>query len=125
MRPLVRGAWKLKKKIYLPKVNKKNKTVTLYSIQNLTRDLKKGAYGIYEPRALLRRKGRLEEMDLILVPGLGFTKLGARLGQGGGYYDRLLKKVKAKKIALAFREQLLPVIPMMRRDVWMDEVITD
>ncbi|CAF4837785.1 unnamed protein product, partial [Rotaria magnacalcarata] len=48
-------------------------------------------------------------IDLIIVPGLGFTLDGSRLGHGKGYYDRYLNSLNGNfyTIGLAFREQIL------------------
>ncbi|KAI4806436.1 hypothetical protein KUCAC02_017261 [Chaenocephalus aceratus] len=68
-------------------------------------------------------------LDLILMPGLGFDSLGKRLGRGKGFYDtyleRCMKHPKGKPytIALAFKEQLLPEIPVDDNDVLIDEVL--
>ncbi len=65
-------------------------------------------------------------MDVIVVPGVGFDRAGGRLGRGGGYYDRALRSApKVPKIGLCFREQLVKKIPMAKRDVRVDKVISD
>ena len=63
--------------------------------------------------------------DLVLVPGLGFSKDGHRLGRGGGYYDRWLESFEGKKIGLCFEAQLLQELPTESHDVVMDLVITE
>jgi 5-formyltetrahydrofolate cyclo-ligase len=63
--------------------------------------------------------------DLALIPGLGFTSLGHRLGRGGGFYDRWLASFTGKKIGLCFERQLLQEIPIEPHDVMMDVVITN
>ena len=67
------------------------------------------------------------ELDLVMVPGVGFTRDGARMGNGQGYYDRLLKRVRpeAPLIALAYECQLFPELPVSLHDVYMDKVITE
>jgi 5-formyltetrahydrofolate cyclo-ligase len=67
------------------------------------------------------------DLDLIMVPGVAFTRDGARMGNGQGYYDRLLKHVRpdAPLIALAFEAQLFPELPVSPHDVYMDKVITE
>jgi len=63
--------------------------------------------------------------DVMLVPGLGFTEQGHRLGRGGGFYDRWLAGFNGKKIGLCFEEQLLQALPTESHDVVMDLVVTD
>jgi 5-formyltetrahydrofolate cyclo-ligase len=67
------------------------------------------------------------ELDLVMVPGVGFTRDGARMGNGQGYYDRLLDRVRpeAPLIALAYECQLFPELAVSPRDVDMDKVITE
>jgi len=89
-------------------------------------DLKRGYLGVWEP--LGQEEIALEQMDMILVPGLAFTEqTGARLGRGGGFYDRLLSRpeVRAELIGVAFHLQLLPVIPVEKHDLHVPEIITE
>ena len=67
------------------------------------------------------------ELDLVMVPGVGFTRDGARMGNGQGYYDRLLDRVRpeAPLIALAYECQLFPQLAVGPHDVYMDKVITE
>ncbi|XP_064608982.1 5-formyltetrahydrofolate cyclo-ligase-like isoform X2 [Liolophura sinensis] len=67
-------------------------------------------------------------LDLILMPGLGFTKRGLRLGRGKGYYDNYLRLCRKKgsnplTIALAYSVQILDDIPMSESDVPVDHVL--
>ena len=68
-----------------------------------------------------------QELDLVMVPGVGFTRDGARMGNGQGYYDRLLRRVRpeAPLVALAYECQLFPELPVSPHDVYMDKVITE
>ncbi|PSN54972.1 5-formyltetrahydrofolate cyclo-ligase [Blattella germanica] len=69
------------------------------------------------------------KLDLVLSPGLGFTKEGKRLGRGKGYYDGFLTKCRRElqnkpfTLGLAFNEQILPDIPVTERDYIIDEVL--
>ena len=67
------------------------------------------------------------ELDLVMVPGVGFTRDGARMGNGQGYYDRLLDRVRpdAPLVALAYESQLFPELAVSPHDVFMDKVITE
>ena len=67
------------------------------------------------------------ELDLVMVPGVAFTRDGARMGNGQGYYDRLLDRVRpdAPLVALAYERQLFPELAVSPHDVFMDKVITE
>lgn len=98
-------------------------------------ELEPGAFGILEPMPELRtdeaRHGRVDQMDLIVVPGVAFDHTGNRMGQGRGYYDRLLEPIATRPIGerphlvgLAFECQLFDFLPSEPHDIKMDHVIT-
>lgn len=62
--------------------------------------------------------------DLLIVPGLGFTRKGGRLGRGKGFYDRYIAKNNIKTIGLSYREQLKDELPLESHDKLLDIVIT-
>jgi 5-formyltetrahydrofolate cyclo-ligase len=62
--------------------------------------------------------------DAVLVPGLAFTKSGARLGRGKGFFDRYLTNYKGTRIGLCFEEDLLPEIPQDTHDQNVHVVVT-
>jgi 5-formyltetrahydrofolate cyclo-ligase len=66
-------------------------------------------------------------LDVVIVPGLAFTPGGARLGQGGGHFDRFLLRLRPDcvTIGVCFREQLLEQLPRAAHDVQVDHVVTD
>ncbi len=125
-RALIQQALRLGKHVYLPAVDTRRKQIRIYQIKSLSKDLRRGPYGIFEPRRLRKRQGNPKYLDWIAVPGIGFDRSGGRLGHGIGYFDRFLKKAKrAQKVGLAFREQMCRKIPMERHDVRMDQVSCD
>ncbi len=65
--------------------------------------------------------------DVVIVPGLAFTPSGQRLGQGGGWYDRFLVRVRADcvTIGVCFAEQIVDGLPTETHDVAVDHVVTD
>jgi 5-formyltetrahydrofolate cyclo-ligase len=69
----------------------------------------------------------LETPDLILVPGVAFSRDGHRLGRGDGFYDRLLdgRAASAFKLGVCFSFQRLETVPVELHDIVMDQVITD
>jgi 5-formyltetrahydrofolate cyclo-ligase len=68
-----------------------------------------------------------ETIDLILIPGLAFSKDRHRLGRGGGFFDRLLagRGANAFKLGLCFSFQVLDSVPTEGHDILMDAVVTD
>jgi 5-formyltetrahydrofolate cyclo-ligase len=83
---------------------------------------KKNKYKIPEPSKI--RKIKKQDIDLVIVPGIVFDKQNHRIGYGKGYYDAFLKKLKAKKIGLAFSLQILEIIPKDEWDIKLDKIIS-
>jgi 5-formyltetrahydrofolate cyclo-ligase len=102
----------------------------LFHLENLD-ELTLGMYRILEPKLELRnlpaKQVPVEEIDLIMVPGVAFDRRGGRTGHGKGYYDKLLEHARPETplVALAFECQMFPEIPMQDHDVFMDKVITE
>jgi 5-formyltetrahydrofolate cyclo-ligase len=91
-------------------------------------DLREGAFGILEPE----KKDDFDEelVDLIIVPGLAFDRQGNRLGHGFGFYDKLFRKLKMKrmnvrKLALAYDFQIVKNVPFSSNDERVDGIITE
>lgn len=106
------------KRIFVPYIDGEMK----FSEYKNGSDLVEGLYGIMEPKNKQEYKG---DFDAIMVPGLAFDRFGNRLGRGKGYYDRFLKKCRAKRIGLAYEAQIIPKIPIEEHDVKMDVVISE
>ncbi len=68
-----------------------------------------------------------EELDMVMVPGVGFDRTGGRMGNGQGYYDRLLERVRpdCSLVALCYESQLFDEILVAPHDVYMDYVVTE
>jgi 5-formyltetrahydrofolate cyclo-ligase len=101
----------------------------LFLLENMD-ELAIGMYKILEPKPELRdapgKRIAVEELDLIMVPGVAFDRNGARMGHGFGYYDKLLEHAQnAPLVALAFECQLFAEIPTQSHDVFMDKIITE
>ncbi len=94
-------------------------------------ELEVGMYKILEPRNDLRdvaaKRLQPADLDLIMVPGVAFDRLGGRTGHGKGYYDKLLEHARADAplVALAFESQMFPEIPCESHDIYMDKVVTE
>lgn len=112
--------WKDRKTILLPVVVGDDLELRKYSGRQ---DMMKGSYGIEEPVG--EAFTNYNEIDLAIIPGVGFDAKGNRLGRGKGYYDRLLPKLQAYKIGICFSFQTLEEIPTEEYDIKMDEVVTE
>ena len=68
-----------------------------------------------------------ERIDAVITPGLAFDRSGARLGYGGGYYDRYLARLEAHaaRIGIAFAEQVVDAVPDDELDQPVDLIVTD
>lgn len=85
-----------------------------------------GAFGIAEPGPGARLCSP-SEIELVVVPGTAFTRPGARMGRGRGYYDRYLSQegFRAVKAGVCYRHQLVETLPVEPHDIFMDHVYTD
>jgi len=89
--------------------------------------LRPGPHGLREPDPSLCPLVAPAEITLVLVPGLGFARGGARLGRGGGYYDRWLATLPpdTPTIGVAFAVQIVPGLPCEPHDRRVDHLVTD
>jgi 5-formyltetrahydrofolate cyclo-ligase len=89
--------------------------------------LRPGPWKLLEPDPQYCPIVPVAEIDLILIPGLAFTRAGMRLGRGGGFYDRFLARVhpRAIKLGICFHAQLVPALPAEIHDREVDCVITE
>ncbi len=130
---LVQQALRDDKCLLLPKVNPATKELDIYYVTNLQHDLAPGLWNIREP--LIERCTKmiaLNKVDFILLPGIAFGRDGARLGYGGGFYDKLLTRIKAANqgcspalVAGAFAIQLIEGIPQETTDHKVKWVVTE
>jgi 5-formyltetrahydrofolate cyclo-ligase len=118
------------KRIVVPYCIVETNELELFLLEDMS-ELVEGAYKILEPKAELRtlpnKIVRPENLDLVMVPGTAFDPKGGRMGQGKGYYDRLLARVRpdAALVAIAFDCQIFDEIPVSAHDVFMDKVLTE
>ena len=89
-------------------------------------DLHRGQMNVWEPQPHCPLIDNAA-LDIILVPGLAFTRDGRRLGRGGGYYDRLLAhpQCRAERIAVAFDVQIVEHITVEIHDQHIHQIITE
>lgn len=121
---IIRTCWKLGKKVSVPKCLPKTKEMIFRELHTFEQ-LEKVYSDLYEPIEKLTEETKSNEMDLLIVPGLAFTKNGYRIGFGGGYYDRYLSLYKGQTIALAFQKQIAKQLPIELHDQPVCKIITD
>lgn len=109
-------------KTAFPKVEINRKELKLYWI-NKKEDLAPGYKGILEPQR--GHPAKIEDIALLLVPGVVFDERCFRVGYGGGFYDRLLLSKRGLSVGLAFEEQVVEFIPNEIHDIKVDLIITD
>jgi 5-formyltetrahydrofolate cyclo-ligase len=121
------------KRLVLPRVNRHTNHLDLYLIEDLNTQLAAGLWGIREP--VIERCKRLtdiNEVEFVLLPGIAFSLDGARLGYGGGFYDKLLAQRKAQDtlqlpalVAAGFALQIVQQIPQEETDVKVQWLVTE
>lgn len=115
------------KQLVLPKVNTATRELDLYRVQDLARELAPGAWKIPEPLESCTRFAPDEPLDFILLPGVAFTRHGARLGYGGGFYDKLLARLQhgPALVAGAYSMQVVEDIPQEATDRKVEWLLTE
>lgn len=85
----------------------------------------KSPLGFLYPRPESSRLIEPEKLDLILLPLLGFTRRGDRIGYGRAFYDRYMRRTGAKRLGIAFALQEEATLPSEEHDLLLDSVITE
>ncbi|MCD2452449.1 5-formyltetrahydrofolate cyclo-ligase [Methylicorpusculum oleiharenae] len=94
-------------------------------------ELVSGTWGILEPPQNRWQENRKQvnpdQLDLIIVPGVAFDDKCGRLGNGAGYYDRLLSQLASSTVlmGICFQSQIVDEVKMEPHDVYMDWVVTE
>ena len=107
-------------KVYAPKIiDQRMSAQRLVTVD----DLIPGKWGILEPSATICSPTHI---DLVITPGLAFTKQGTRLGRGGGFYDQwLANNSYGRTMALAYDIMLLDNLPLSQNDIQIDSIVTE
>lgn len=126
--PLLHQCWQAGDTVLAPRID--GEQDALFHVYPITgvHDIEPGAYGIPEPRHHLPvlPESKWNQIDLILVPGLGYDRQGGRIGYGGGYYDRFISRLQQHSSdlpvcgAFVFGTQMTEKIPMESHDFRID-----
>ena len=120
LRPLAETAWSMGKKTAFPRVA--GREMQFYQADSFT-EFAEGSFHVMEP---VGTTVIYQEDALVLTPGLGFDWQGARIGYGGGYYDRYFAGRPHKyKLGVAYAMQLVERLHPKVHDVRMDGVAAE
>jgi 5-formyltetrahydrofolate cyclo-ligase len=123
LRPLIEESLAAGKLVALPRYFAAEKKYIACRVSQTAQDVQPGRYGIGEPNVSCPEIP-LKELDLFLVPGVGFSLHGGRLGRGKGYYDQLLAGVRGLKCGVAFDWQVTFDFPLEEHDIRLDCILT-
>ena len=121
--PLLADAIGNGKTVSLPRFVAESGQYEACRVEDPTRDVQPGRFGIREPIPLCPVVP-LNRLDFILVPGVAFDLHGRRLGRGKGFYDQLLAEVRGTTCGVAFDEQIVREVPVEPHDVVLNCILT-
>ena len=123
--PIVLRAWQAGKTVVVPKVSWDQRRMLPVEITSLTTGLTTTGQNIREPIA--GKPVPVDFIDLVIVPGLGFTPKGYRIGRGMGFYDRFLAQSEFTGLScgLAFEDQVVAELPVLDHDIPLSMLVTD
>ncbi len=126
-RPIIERALAMGKTISVPLIEKGEKEIIPSILKDPDKELTPGPWGILEPNRKSYRPCPLEEIDVVVVPGVAFDEAGNRLGFGRGFYDKFLRKLPGRVnfVALAFELQVVGSLPFRSHDVAVNYIITE
>ena len=124
---MIKDAIKMGKSVVVPFVDREKKELRLSEIKDFFKELEPGYWGILEPKKEYRRDASIDDIDLMVMPGVAFDEKGHRLGYGMAFYDKLLsdRKRNMPLIAIAFDMQVVDDVPCERHDILIDKIVTE
>lgn len=121
---LIDHCWGIGKKVAVPKCMPSSRGMDFY-ILNDYNDLENVYMKLMEPRVDRCSYIAPDGIDLMIVPGVAFSKTGYRIGFGGGYYDRYLAAYAGSTASLAFELQLTESVAVESHDIPVQHIITE
>lgn len=116
--------WQQTKSVVVPKVSWDQRRMLPVEISSL-KDAMTMTGPVREP--VSGKPIPLDLIDLVIVPGLGFTPKGFRIGRGMGFYDRFLAQGEFVGLScgLAFEDQVIADLPVLDHDMPLSMLVTD
>lgn len=123
--PAILYCWQKEKTVAVPKVSWQQRHMIPVEITSLDTGFAAEESRLRNP--ITGVPAPLEDIDLVITPGLAFDRSGCRLGRGGAYYDRFFSssRLNAMRCGFAFDEQIIDEVPMEEHDKKVDMIITD
>lgn len=132
--PFILWCWQNNKKVYLPVLHPFSACNLIFLQYEPTTHMSSNMFGIKEPRLNVNKVCPILQLDILCTPLVAFDKTGARLGMGGGFYDRTLAnwyensqqnvKQRMYPIGIAHDCQLVDHVPNDYWDVPLPEIMT-
>lgn len=117
-------AWQDHKQVVVPRCVEGERQMNFYRIRS-PKDLERGSFGLWEPFPVAERQVTQFEGSICLVPALCYDDDGYRLGYGGGYYDRFLKRYPGLKIGIIYSFCQRPRLLRGKYDLPVDLLINE
>lgn len=125
--PVIKNIWLTGKHCYLPAMQPKINNLLQFIKFNEQDKLIKVKYNIPQPKITRKNTIAAHNLDLVIIPLIGFNENGFRLGRGAGYYDRTFafkqNNSKPYLLGVGYRWQQVKFIPNSW-DIVMNEIIT-
>ena len=123
--PLALKCWQAGKTVVVPKVSWDQRRMLPVEITSLQTRMTTTGPGVREP--VSGQPMPVNLLDLVIVPGLGFTADGHRIGRGMGFYDRFLAQNDFIGVScgMGFEEQIVPHLPTLDHDMPLSMLCTD
>ena len=118
-------SWQAGKTVVVPKVSWDQRRMLPVEISSLNTNMTTTGPGVREP--VNGQPIPVDFVDLVIVPGLGFTADGHRIGRGMGFYDRFLAQPEFLGVScgLGFEEQIVEKLPVLDHDMPLGMLATD
>lgn len=122
--PIALKAWQDDKIVLAPKIYWDQRRMIPTEINSLTTGFINGKYGVREPS--VGKPMPIEMIDLVVAPGVGFSRRGHRLGRGAGFYDRFLSQPGFMGVScgLGYDEQMVENLPVLDHDMPLSMLVT-
>lgn len=117
--------WQAGKTVVVPKVSWDQRRMLPVEINSLNNGMAVTGPGVREP--ISGQPIPVGFIDLVVVPGLGFSPTGYRIGRGMGFYDRFLAQPDFLGVScgLGFEEQIIEELPVLDHDIPLGMLVTD